>query len=63
MLVFLMLYSVVRFAVEFVRDDTPLLGSFSSFPGLRLGQYLALITFGICIVLYRRLAASSEALT
>lgn len=52
MLAFLMAYSVVRFAIEFLRTDTALLLGFGSFPGLRLGQILALITFAVAAVVF-----------
>lgn len=44
MLVFLMAYSVVRFHVEFVRDDTPAYWAYGDFPGLRMGQILGVPT-------------------
>ncbi len=39
---FLFLYGLGRFIIEFYRDDTPLRYGFGPFPGLRLGQWLAL---------------------
>lgn len=42
MLWFLFLYSSGRFLIEFWRDDTPLRYGVGAFPGLRLGQWLAL---------------------
>ncbi len=39
---FLFLYGLGRFIIEFYRDDTPLRYGFGAFPGLRLGQWLAL---------------------
>ena len=46
MLIFLMLYSVVRFVIEFFRADTPLhfTGLIDGFPGLRMGQIIAMVT-------------------
>ncbi len=44
MLFFLVFYSMLRFAIEFWRDDTPLIRWIGNFPGLRLGQILALLT-------------------
>lgn len=55
MLGFLMAYSVVRFLVELIRDDTPLLFSVGGFAGLRLGQILAILTFVIAGGLFVRL--------
>jgi len=60
MLAFLMLYSMVRFLIEFVREDTPLYLQVGGFAGLRLGQILALITVvataGVFVCLWRRAA-------
>ncbi|MCC8179741.1 MAG: prolipoprotein diacylglyceryl transferase, partial [Planctomycetes bacterium] len=39
---FIFAYAVGRFLIEFWRDDTPLRYGFGPFPGLRLGQWLAL---------------------
>ena len=49
MLAFLMAYSVFRFSIEFLRDDTPLLLGFGSFPGLHLGQILSILVFGAAL--------------
>ncbi len=40
---FVFAYAAGRFCVEFYRDDTPLRYGFGSFPGLRLGQWLAVV--------------------
>lgn len=52
MLCFLLLYSAARFCLELVRDDTPLYFHLGSFPGLRLGQILALLTFAVAATLF-----------
>lgn len=41
----LMGYSVYRFGVEFVRDDTPLLGASGAFPGLTIAQWISPFVF------------------
>ncbi len=52
MLSFFILYSVFRFFVEFVRDDTPLHVLVEGLPALRMGQILALATLaGSALVL------------
>jgi prolipoprotein diacylglyceryl transferase len=38
---FLFAYGIGRFIIEYYRDDTPLRYGFGAFPGLRLGQWLA----------------------
>ncbi|MBN2712719.1 MAG: prolipoprotein diacylglyceryl transferase [Planctomycetes bacterium] len=60
MLVFLMLYSCVRFAIELLRDDTPLLFAFGAYPGLRLGQYLAIATFAVAAGLFLKLRKTNN---
>ncbi len=42
---FILAYAVGRFVIEFYRDDTPLRYGFGDFPGLRLGQWMALAMF------------------
>ncbi|MDR1613935.1 MAG: prolipoprotein diacylglyceryl transferase [Planctomycetota bacterium] len=49
MLWFVFLYSIGRFAIEFWRADTPLRYGFGAFPGLRLGQWLAVGMFALGI--------------
>ncbi len=48
---FLFVYAVGRFAIEFWRDDTPLRYGFGVFPGLRLGQWLAVVMFAAALVI------------
>lgn len=48
---FIFAYAVGRFAIEFWRDDTPLRYGFGAFPGLRLGQWLAVAMLAAGIVL------------
>jgi prolipoprotein diacylglyceryltransferase len=43
MIHFLLAYGCGRFLIEFWRDDTPLRFGFNSFPGFRMGQWLALL--------------------
>lgn len=43
MLVFVFLYSVVRFVIEFWRDDTLPYFAYGAFPGLKLGQIFAVL--------------------
>jgi len=54
-------YSVIRFLLELVRDDTPLYWAVGGFPGLRLGQILAVFTLAVTVfiwvILKRRAAA------
>ncbi len=45
-------YSVIRFLLELVRDDTPPYWAIGSFPGLRLGQILAIATLMVTILLW-----------
>ncbi len=54
MLAFVLLHALVRFGVEFVRDDTPLYLAGGHFPGLKFGQIAALLTFlaGMIFFLY-----------
>ncbi len=40
---FLFSYAIGRFIIEFWRDDTPLRYGFGPFPGMRLGQWLAVV--------------------
>ncbi len=49
---FLFAYGVGRFLIEFWRDDTPLRYGFASFPGLRLGQWLALAMLAAAVILH-----------
>ncbi len=49
---FLFAYGIGRFLIEFWRDDTPLRYGFAGFPGLRLGQWLALAMIAAGIVLH-----------
>lgn len=48
---FVFVYSVGRFFIEYLRDDTPLRYGFGAFPGLRLGQWLALAMFAAGVVI------------
>lgn len=48
---FILAYAVGRFVIEFWRDDTPLRYGFAGFPGLRLGQWLAVAMFAAGVVL------------
>ena len=50
MILFVFFYSIKRFFIEFLRDDTPLRLAFGSFPGLRLGQWLSLVMFLLAII-------------
>lgn len=59
---FLFVYGIGRFLVEFWREDTPLRYGFGSFPGLRLGQWLAVIMVAAGIVLYWRFNRRREKL-
>ncbi|MDR3211669.1 MAG: prolipoprotein diacylglyceryl transferase [Planctomycetota bacterium] len=52
---FIFSYSLFRFFIEFWRDDTPLRYSFGAFPGLRLGQWLALAMFLVGLFFQARL--------
>lgn len=52
---FLFAYAVGRFLIEFWRDDTPLRYGFGAFPGLRLGQWLALAMFAFAVYCQARL--------
>lgn len=52
MLFFLLFYSAFRFCIELIRDDTNLWFASAYFPGLRLGQILALATFAAAIAIY-----------
>ena len=47
---FLFAYGVGRFLIEFWRDDTPLRYGLGMFPGLRLGQWLALAMIAAGVV-------------
>ncbi len=51
---FMFAYGVGRFVIEFWRDDTPLRYGFGAFPGLRLGQWLAvaMVAVGVILQLY-----------
>lgn len=42
---FLQVYALMRFMVEFLRDDTPPYFAYGWFPGLKAGQIIALLTF------------------
>ena len=61
---FIFAYSLGRFLIEFWRDDTPLRYGFSIFPGLRLGQWMALAMFAVAVLwqmlLNRRQAAKGK---
>ena len=48
---FIFAYAIGRFIIEFYRDDTPLRYGFAGFPGLRLGQWLAvaMVVAGVII--------------
>ncbi len=48
---FLFAYAIGRFVIEFWRDDTPLRYGFGAFPGLRLGQWLAVAMFVAGVIL------------
>lgn len=48
---FLFAYAAGRFIIEFYRDDTPLRYGIGAFPGLRLGQWLAVAMVAAGIVL------------
>lgn len=48
---FILAYAVGRFVIEFWRDDTPLRYGFAGFPGLRLGQWLAVVMFVVGLIL------------
>ncbi|MCD7895889.1 MAG: prolipoprotein diacylglyceryl transferase [Planctomycetaceae bacterium] len=48
---FLLAYAIGRFVIEFWRDDTPLRYGFGAFPGLRLGQWLAVAMFVVGVIL------------
>ncbi len=52
---FVYAYSIGRFLIEFLRDDTPLRYGFGAFPGLRLGQWLALACLIIAVFFQIRL--------
>lgn len=45
-------YSVIRFLLELVRDDTPLHWAAGGFPGLRLGQIVAVFTLAVTVLLW-----------
>lgn len=51
MLWFIYLYSIGRFMIEFLRDDTPLRGALGAFPGLRLGQWMSVGMFVAALLL------------
>ena len=61
MVIFLMAYSVVRFLIEFVRDDTPVLSWIGGFPGLRLGQLLAMLTLAVAVCFFAHLSRKAKA--
>lgn len=46
----LMGYAVYRFGVEFLRDDTPLLGAAGSFPGLTIAQWTSPLLFAVALI-------------
>lgn len=48
---FLFAYAIGRFTIEFWRDDTPLRYGFGEFPGLRLGQWLAIAMFAAALII------------
>lgn len=48
---FLFVYGVGRFLIEFWREDTPLRYGFGDFPGLKLGQWLAILMVAAGVVL------------
>jgi phosphatidylglycerol:prolipoprotein diacylglycerol transferase len=48
---FLFAYSIGRFAIECWREDTPLRYGFGDFPGLRLGQWIAVAMFAAAVVI------------
>jgi phosphatidylglycerol:prolipoprotein diacylglycerol transferase len=60
---FLFAYAIGRFAIEFWREDTPLRYGFGSFPGLRLGQWLAVAMFAAALVIQHFLNRKRKALT
>lgn len=47
---FLFAYGVGRFIIEYYRDDTPLRYGIGAFPGLRLGQWLAVVMIAAGLV-------------
>lgn len=47
---FIFAYAIGRFVIEFWRDDTPLRYGFGAFPGLRLGQWLAVGMFAAGVI-------------
>ena len=47
---FVYVYALGRFVIEYFRDDTPLRYGFGAFPGLRLGQWLAVVMFVVAII-------------
>lgn len=62
MLLFVMLYAVARFMVEFVRADTPFYGGIpGTWDGLKAGQIVAILTFIPAVYLYRRLGKRTDA--
>ncbi len=62
---FIFAYSIGRFFVEYYRDDTPLRYGFGAFPGLRLGQWLAvaMFVFGIVCQIYINRKAKKSAVS
>ena len=53
---FLIAYGIGRFLIEFWRDDTPLRYGFGAFPGLKLGQWLALVMLAAGLAWLAKLA-------
>jgi phosphatidylglycerol:prolipoprotein diacylglycerol transferase len=47
---FIAAYSIGRFFSEFLRDDTPNVLGWSSFPGLHSGQWLSLMTLAFAVI-------------
>ncbi|MCD8141225.1 MAG: prolipoprotein diacylglyceryl transferase [Planctomycetaceae bacterium] len=60
---FLFAYAIGRFIIEYWRDDTPLRYGFGAFPGLRLGQWLAvaMVVLGIVFQLILNRKSRREA--
>lgn len=57
---FIIAYAAGRFVIEFYRDDTPLRYGFGDFPGLRLGQWFAILMFLAGVVIQICLSRSKR---
>ena len=58
---FIFAYAIGRFIIEFYRDDTPLRYGFAGFPGLRLGQWLAVAMFAAGVIIQSALFRKKRA--